>query len=103
MNIRKSPPCRQRPDHRPAGSGIWPGSTRAVFWRYCAASLYGRKRTIKKRCGWRQSYRQRRPGTGLGIAIRQGNTELEQKFNAALEKVKKDGTYATIYAKWFQK
>lgn len=25
-------------------------------------------------------------GTGLGIAVRQGNTELQQKFNAALEK-----------------
>ena len=42
-------------------------------------------------------------GTGLGIALRQGNTELQQKFNAALEKVKKDGTYQTIYSKWFQK
>ena len=42
-------------------------------------------------------------GTGLGIAVRQGNTELQQKFNAALEKVKKDGTYETIYQKWFQK
>ena len=26
-------------------------------------------------------------GTGLGIAVRQGNTELQQKFNTALEKV----------------
>ena len=42
-------------------------------------------------------------GTGLGIAVRQGNTDLQQKFNAALEKVKKDGTYQTIYNKWFQK
>lgn len=42
-------------------------------------------------------------GTGLGIALRQGNTELQQKFNTALEKVKKDGTYQTIYSKWFQK
>lgn len=25
-------------------------------------------------------------GTGLGIAVRQGNTDLQQKFNAALEK-----------------
>ncbi len=41
-------------------------------------------------------------GTGLGIAVRQGNTDLQQKFNAALEKVKKDGTYQTIYNKWFQ-
>ncbi len=42
-------------------------------------------------------------GTGLGIAVRPGNTALQQKFNAALEKVKKDGTYQTIYSKWFQK
>ncbi|MDU7729612.1 MAG: arginine ABC transporter substrate-binding protein [Escherichia coli] len=42
-------------------------------------------------------------GTGLGIAVRQGNTELQHKFNTALEKVKKDGTYETIYNKWFQK
>ncbi|MDU6922961.1 arginine ABC transporter substrate-binding protein ArtI [Franconibacter helveticus 513] len=42
-------------------------------------------------------------GTGLGIAVRQGNTDLQQKFNTALEKVKKDGTYDAIYKKWFQK
>lgn len=42
-------------------------------------------------------------GTGLGIAVRQGNTELQQKFNTALDKVKKDGTYENIYNKWFQK
>ncbi|WP_338562537.1 arginine ABC transporter substrate-binding protein [Erwinia sp. E_sp_B01_3] len=41
-------------------------------------------------------------GTGLGIAVRQGNTELQSKFNAALDKVKADGTYKTIYSKWFQ-
>ena len=42
-------------------------------------------------------------GTGLGIAVRQGNTDLQQKFNTALEKVKQDGTYDAIYKKWFQK
>ncbi|MGB7800356.1 arginine ABC transporter substrate-binding protein ArtI [Buttiauxella sp.] len=42
-------------------------------------------------------------GTGLGIAVRQGNTDLQAKFNTALEKVKKDGIYQTIYEKWFQK
>ena len=41
--------------------------------------------------------------TGLGIAVRMGDTELQQKFNAALDKVKADGTYNTIYNKWFQK
>lgn len=41
-------------------------------------------------------------GTGLGIAVRQGNTDLQSKFNTALEKIKADGTYKTIYNKWFQ-
>ncbi len=41
-------------------------------------------------------------GTGLGIAVRQKNTELQGKFNAALDKIKQDGTYETIYKKWFQ-
>lgn len=41
-------------------------------------------------------------GTGLGIAVRQGNTELQSKFDAALDKVKANGTYKTIYSKWFQ-
>ncbi len=41
-------------------------------------------------------------GTGLGIAVRQGNTDLQGKLNAALDKVKADGTYKTIYNKWFQ-
>jgi len=41
-------------------------------------------------------------GTGLGIAVRQGNSELQGKFNTALEKIKADGTYKTIYSKWFQ-
>ncbi len=41
-------------------------------------------------------------GSGLGIAVRKGNTELQGKFDAALEKVKKDGTYQTIYQKWFK-
>jgi arginine transport system substrate-binding protein len=42
-------------------------------------------------------------GTGLGIAVRKGNTELQQQFNSALEKVKQNGTYEAIYNKWFQK
>lgn len=41
-------------------------------------------------------------GSGLGIAVRQGNTELQAKFNAALDKIKSDGSYQTIYSKWFQ-
>ncbi len=41
-------------------------------------------------------------GTGLGIAVRQNNTELQGKLDAALAKIKADGTYQTIYKKWFQ-
>lgn len=41
-------------------------------------------------------------GSGLGIAMRLQNTELQGKFNAALDKIKQDGTYETIYKKWFQ-
>lgn len=41
-------------------------------------------------------------GTGLGIAVRTGNTDLQTKFNGALDKIKADGTYKTIYSKWFQ-
>lgn len=40
-------------------------------------------------------------GTGLAIAVRQNNTELLNKFNNALEAIKADGTYQTIYDKWF--
>ncbi|VAX76672.1 Putative ABC transporter arginine-binding protein 2 [Serratia symbiotica] len=42
-------------------------------------------------------------GSGLGIALSQTNTELQSKFNAALEKCKQDGTYEILYKKWFEK
>ncbi|MBG6241387.1 MAG: arginine ABC transporter substrate-binding protein [Candidatus Symbiopectobacterium sp. Dall1.0] len=41
-------------------------------------------------------------GIGLGIAVRQGNDALVKRFNDALDKVKQDGTYQSIYNKWFQ-
>ncbi|MFC3395898.1 arginine ABC transporter substrate-binding protein [Brenneria rubrifaciens] len=41
-------------------------------------------------------------GIGLGIAVRQNNDELLKKFNDALNKIKQDGTYQTLYQKWFQ-
>lgn len=41
-------------------------------------------------------------GTGLGIAMRLNNTDLQTRFNGALDKVKQDGTYQTIYQKWFK-
>ncbi len=36
-----------------------------------------------------------------GFAVRRGNTELLQKFNEGLRKIKQDGTYDRIYQKWF--
>ncbi|PHM25492.1 arginine ABC transporter substrate-binding protein [Xenorhabdus budapestensis] len=41
-------------------------------------------------------------GTGLGIAVRKGNTVLLNKLNQALAEIKQDGTYGTIYKKWFE-
>ena len=40
-------------------------------------------------------------GNGLGIAVRQNNTELLGKMNDALAKVRQDGTYKALYTKWF--
>jgi polar amino acid transport system substrate-binding protein len=36
-----------------------------------------------------------------GIAVAQGDTELLDEINKALEEVEKDGTYKKIYKKWF--
>jgi ABC-type amino acid transport substrate-binding protein len=36
-----------------------------------------------------------------GIAVGQGETELLEEINKGLEEVEKDGTYKTIYEKWF--
>ncbi|MBW5407300.1 arginine ABC transporter substrate-binding protein [Morganella morganii] len=41
-------------------------------------------------------------GTGLAIAVRKGNSELKDKLNKALDEVKADGTYDTLYKKWFE-
>ena len=41
-------------------------------------------------------------GTGLGVAVRQDNSALLGKMNDALAKVRQDGTYKTLYTKWFQ-
>jgi polar amino acid transport system substrate-binding protein len=36
-----------------------------------------------------------------GIAVRKDQPELKTAFNAALAKIKADGTYAAIVHKWF--
>jgi lysine-arginine-ornithine-binding protein len=40
-------------------------------------------------------------GEGAGIAIRKGETDLVEAFNAAIDKIRADGTYKTINDKYF--
>lgn len=35
------------------------------------------------------------------IMVKKGNTELVEKINSGLDKIRADGTYDTIYKKWF--
>ncbi|WP_392551181.1 lysine/arginine/ornithine ABC transporter substrate-binding protein [Orbus wheelerorum] len=42
-------------------------------------------------------------GSGLAIAVRKGNSELLSQLNQALATIKADGSYDTIYKKWFEK
>lgn len=40
-------------------------------------------------------------GDGAGIAIRKGDTDLVEKFNMAIKKIRSDGTYKKIQDKYF--
>jgi polar amino acid transport system substrate-binding protein len=40
-------------------------------------------------------------GKGVGVGLRKGDEELKAKFNAAIEKVRADGTYDMIAKKYF--
>lgn len=40
-------------------------------------------------------------GKGIGIAVREGEDELREKFNAAIEAIRADGTYQEINDKYF--
>jgi ABC-type amino acid transport substrate-binding protein len=40
-------------------------------------------------------------GSGVAIALRKGDDTLVQKFNAAIDGIVADGTYAKINAKYF--
>ncbi len=40
-------------------------------------------------------------GTGVGIQVRLGDTELAEKFNAGLKKILEDGTYKALNDKYF--
>jgi arginine/ornithine transport system substrate-binding protein len=40
-------------------------------------------------------------GTGIGIALRQGETQLKDELNAAIKAIRSNGTYDTISKKYF--
>ena len=40
-------------------------------------------------------------GLGAGIALRQGETELAERFNAAIVAIRENGTYEEIQDKYF--
>ena len=42
------------------------------------------------------------PKEYFGIVVKQGNKALLDKLNAGLTAIKSDGTYATLYRKWFK-
>ena len=37
----------------------------------------------------------------IGMAVNKGNEDFVEKVNKALNEMKEDGTYNTIYKKWF--
>ena len=39
----------------------------------------------------------------FGFAVKKGNTELQQKLNAAFDELKKSGEFDKIQDKWFAK
>jgi polar amino acid transport system substrate-binding protein len=41
------------------------------------------------------------PKEYFGIVVKQGNKALLDKLNAGLAAIRSDGTYATLYRKWF--
>lgn len=41
------------------------------------------------------------PSESYGFAFPKANTALQQAFNAGLTQIKADGTYASLYKKWF--
>ncbi|MFO1173873.1 MAG: transporter substrate-binding domain-containing protein [Paracoccaceae bacterium] len=40
-------------------------------------------------------------GAGVGVGLRKGDTALKDKFNAAIKKIREDGTYDEITKKYF--
>lgn len=72
------------------------GRLDAVFVDYPV----GEEALIKKG-GFKQVGEGIKLGDGVGVAFRKRDTDLAEKFNAALRKLKDDGTYDTIMKKYF--
>ena len=59
------------------------------------------EQTILSREGFKQVGEPVKLGEGVGVAMRPRDKELAEKVNAALDKLKNDGTYDTIMKKYF--
>ena len=40
-------------------------------------------------------------GGGVGMGVRESDTELKEKFNAAIDSMKADGSLNALIKKWF--
>ncbi len=59
------------------------------------------EQTILSKDGFAEVGEQVKLGEGVGVAMRKRDKELAAQINAALRKLKKDGTYDTIMKKYF--
>ncbi|MBW7471069.1 transporter substrate-binding domain-containing protein [Marinobacter sp. M216] len=59
------------------------------------------EQTILSKEGFQEVGEQVKLGQGVGVAMRQRDKDLAGKVNAALKKLKNDGTYDTIMQKYF--
>ena len=55
----------------------------------------------QRRQGQGQGRRPLYEGQKYGIGFAQGNEELVKKVNGVLDQMRKDGSYAKLYEKWF--
>jgi arginine/ornithine transport system substrate-binding protein len=59
------------------------------------------EQTILNREGFKEVGESVKLGEGVGVAMRKRDTQLAEDINAALKKLKEDGTYDAIMEKYF--
>jgi arginine/ornithine transport system substrate-binding protein len=59
------------------------------------------EQTILNREGYKEVGESVKLGDGVGVAMRKRDTQLAEDINAALKKLKEDGTYDAIMEKYF--